>query len=185
MKKISSRMILFSIAATVTLFLISCAKKVILTPMESTTSTITAEKASSAAADPAIAYVSNNNLMVMNADGSNQTVISSGGASTPSWSPDAHSLVFARSGGLWIIDVAVVNGVPTGSNLHQIPFTLAGTQGNPSWSPLGDRIAFTNTTSPAYDRNIYTVSPSGGDLVIVYTSASGLTPRQPDWSPDE
>lgn len=168
------------------LFFAGCTKKdTAFMPATNVVSTQAERIASTAPADPAIAYVNNNNLMVMNADGSNQTVIVSAGAATPSWSPDAHSIVFTRAGGLWIVDVSVVNGVPVGSNLHKIPFTLPGTQGSPSWSPAGDSIAFTNASAGTdYDRNIYTISPAGGTPDTAYTSPNGLYPRQPDWNPD-
>src|SRR5438046_898469 len=144
---------LFSCTAIISLFFWSCAKKDTITfPPETSPSITAAEKTSSATADPAIAYVNNNKLMVMNTDGSNQTVIvSSTSIGAPSWSPDAHSIVFPgiinAVNSLWIVDVAVVNGIPTGSNLHRVTINLAGTQGSPSWSPLGDAIAFTNATS--------------------------------------
>jgi len=190
MKKLLSRFVFFSGSIIIAFMLNGCTKKdTISTPGESETFATTIEKASSPAADPAIAYVNNNKLMVMNTDGSNKTVIASGTSiGAPSWSPDAHSIVFPGTvnavNGLWVVDVAVVNGVPTGSNLHKITINLAGTPGSPSWSPLGDLIAFTNSTSPDYDRNIYTIAPTGGTPTIVYTSATELFPRQPDWSPD-
>ncbi|HUS03351.1 MAG TPA: hypothetical protein VMY77_16540 [Chitinophagaceae bacterium] len=186
MKKNLNIPVLLFCALLVSLFFAGCTKKDnSVTPATNVASTQAQRIGSTAPADPAIAYVSNNNLMVMNADGSNQTVIVSGGAGAPSWSPEAHSIVFTRAGGLWIVDVSVVNGVSTGSNLHRIPFTLSGTQGSPSWSPAGDLIAFTNASAGSeYDRNIYTISPAGGTPAIVYTSANGLSPRQPDWSPD-
>ena len=47
----------------------------------------------------AIAFVRNGDLVVMNADGSNQTVVYSGSGrgATPSWSPDEKSIVFHES----------------------------------------------------------------------------------------
>ncbi len=152
-------------------------------------------------ADPAIAFVQRgtsgnpDKLFVMNASGTHQTLIATGASfsfSHPSWSPDARSVAFAGTiggvGGIWIIDVAVVNDVPTGSNLRQVPINLPGTSGGPrapAWSPLGDLIAFmAGDTGTAYDRNIYVVPPTGGTATVVHTSASCCYPIHSDWSPD-
>jgi Tol biopolymer transport system component len=145
------------------------------------------------AADPAIAFVNGSKLFVMNADGSNQTVLVEGEKFTllshPSWAPDGGSIVFAgtpagREKGIWIVDVAVVDGTPAGSNLRKVPIDLVGSQGSPAWSPTGGTIAFTNATGPEFDRSIYVVPVTGGVPSAVYTSAPGLDPGQPDWSPD-
>ena len=45
-------------------------------------------------ANPAIAFIKNLALWVMNADGSNQTQIFNGANGRPSWSPDGHSIAF-------------------------------------------------------------------------------------------
>src|SRR6185437_2574067 len=65
-------------------------------------------------ANPAIAYRYRSDLKVMNADGSNQTTIVSGGGPGV-WSPDGKRLLFQHPGGLSLVDVSVVNGKPTGS----------------------------------------------------------------------
>jgi Tol biopolymer transport system component len=147
-------------------------------------------------ADPAIAFVeggTTNKLLVMNASGTHRTVIATGSSfGHPSWSPDARSIAFGGtiggSGGIWIIDVAVMNDVPTGSNLRRVPINLPGTSGGPwgpDWSPLGDLIAFiASDTGTAYDRNIYVVPPNGGTAAVVHTSGSCCYPTHPDWSPD-
>jgi len=130
-------------------------------------------------ADPAIVSVTGTNrrtnLHVMNADGSNFTTIFSNSYNdswrmSPSWSPDGGSIAFIRSTGpsnaivteISAIDVDVVNGVPTGTNLRALfagrfsPFETA-------WSPLGDQIAYIHGTS------IKTIPAAGGDPLVVYT----------------
>lgn len=197
MKQISSWFALFSCAALAGLLLGSCTKKdKVLNPQSvSNTFSTVVEKAPTPPvppADPAIAYVVTGTvpkLMVMNADGSNQTVIQTGTSiGQPSWSPDAHSIVFTGTiggqNGILIVDVSVVNGIPTGSNLRPIP--INNVTNKPSWarwSPLGDLIVF-RATSSEYDRNIYTIPPTGGTATIVYTSPTGISPTHPDWSPD-
>lgn len=144
------------------------------------------------AADPAIAYITtvtsghtqSNALMVMNTDGSNQTLLVSGIGGLPSWSPDGHSILFTGTvngvkNSFGIIDVTVVNGKVIASNLRRIPITQSGVVNGGRWSPLGDLIVFIFE-----DKNVYTVPPTGGTASIVYTSPAGLTPFDPEWSQD-
>jgi Tol biopolymer transport system component len=141
-------------------------------------------------ANPEIAYVidgGNANLIaVMNADGSNQTQVysgSNGNFFTPSWSPlgsgtqlDPYSIAFECCGGLWRIDVAVVNGVPQGSNEIIL---LSGDYFNPAWSPAGDEIAV-----DGYATGIFVVPAGGGAAQTLYTPPAGRLARYPTWSPD-
>ena len=76
-------------------------------------------------ADPAIAYISSPSVLsVMNADGSNQTEVFSLGTtmSDLSWSPDGGSIAFRTNppSRLFVIDVSVVDGVPTAGNLTKL-----------------------------------------------------------------
>lgn len=138
-------------------------------------------------ADPAIALASGG-LMVMNADGSNQTVIIQVDkfteAAEVSWSPDARSIVFdAQIGGvtgIWITDVSVVNGKAVGSNLRLLD--PGGGYGWSAWSPVGDLIVLTHGSGDT--NGLYVVPPTGGTPTLVYMSAPGFIPTMPDWSPD-
>jgi len=142
-------------------------------------------------ANPAIAYVidgGNANLIaVMNADGSNQTQVYSGGNLNfflPSWSPlgsgtqlDPYSIAFeVCCTSLRRMDVAVVNGVPQGSNEIIL---ASGGYFNPAWSPTGDEIAV-----DGYDTGISVVPAGGGAAQTLYTPPAGRLARYPTWSPD-
>ena len=84
-------------------------------------------------ADPAIAYGSRTGkgfkvtygLGVMNADGTNQTVIAAAtDAPHPAWSPDGHSILYhTTTYGISRVDVSVVNGVPQASAPVTLPIT--------------------------------------------------------------
>jgi len=140
-------------------------------------------------ADPAIAFVqtgTTDKLMVMNADGSNATVIHSvqGILGPPSWSPDGRAVAFVEGSSLWRIDVAVVNGVPQGSNLTLLLANQPSVPRNfsiPAWSPLGDGIVVVQIESPA---ELWVVPASGGMPEVVYQAPPGEGLRSPTWSPD-
>ena len=95
------------------------------------------------AADPAIAYRDGGKLMVMNADGSNQTLLFDTGDYThlgkPDWSPDGTRLVFwsdVQGRGIYTIKV-------DGTGLSKVISTsVAFAVSRPVWSPDGGRIAF-------------------------------------------
>jgi Tol biopolymer transport system component len=91
--------------------------------------------------DPAIVYIDNSQLMVMNADGTNKRVVWGAArdvSRAPDWSPDATQLVFVRqparkSPGLFLINL-------DGSGLCQLA-TLRESSNllnmvRPAWSPL-------------------------------------------------
>ena len=125
-----------------------------------------------------IAYVANptgsttGELMVMNADGSNQRPIDTDlgpNVTTPSWSPDGTQVVVSAFGDLYAVPVAGGRSRLVASN---------GT--NPTWSPDGSLIAFTRGTT-----TIMLVHPDGSDLHALVPSGTGNTANpQISWSPD-
>ena len=190
MKQLSLWFAFFASAVLAGLLPVSCTKENgALDPLSMSNKTSMAANKpspppSTSPADPAIAYEDRGTgkVMVMNADGSNQTVVASGGL--PSWSPNGHSIFFEGSvggvGGFAIVDVAVTTGNKViASNLRHVPITQPGTANGGRWSPLGDQIVFIFE-----DQNVYTIPPTGGTAKIVYTSPAGLMPFDPEWSQD-
>ena len=121
----------------------------------------------------------------MNADGSNQTMLTSGHIdSDPAWSPDGTKVVFARQSGQ-LEDIYSVNA--DGSGL-----TLLTTQGtDPAWSPDGSKIAFArmtpcspvNACSVEDTMNIRLMNPDGtGQAAVTTRPVAGEF--DPQWSPD-
>ena len=149
-------------------------------------------------ADPAIVYTTGTGhgpssipaLGVMNADGSNQTVIfsSAAGAGSPSWAPfgdgtptNPYAVAFQSNCQIMRIDVAVVNGVPQGSNFQTLPSSFSTCPQNPAWSPRGDSIAV-SAGSPA---SLWLIPAGGGPGArSVYTPPAGSHVIWSAWSPD-
>lgn len=140
-------------------------------------------------ADPAIAFAKSGTtyqLVVMNADGSNQTTIYKAAnfrsISSPSWSPAGNQIAFYQTSPaeLWVIDVVVQNGVPKGQNARVLvpnspyyPTTLA-------WSSLNQEIVF--VSGPNHD-SLAVVPATGGTPQIIYTEPNGLPLVDPTWNP--
>jgi len=120
----------------------------------------------------------NNEVYVMNADGSGQTNLTNNPAADiePAWSPDGSKIVFssARDGDF---EIYVMNADGTG----QIPRTdNAGSDNSPAWSPDGTQIAFASTRDGDYD--IYVMNADGtGQTPLTDNAAFDYGPV---WSPD-
>jgi dipeptidyl aminopeptidase/acylaminoacyl peptidase len=142
-------------------------------------------------ADPVIAVVTPtgrgyNDLVVMNADGSNKVEVLEGySLDTPSWSPDGSSIAFSEYyDELWTIDVVLdEDGKPIGVNKF---FILDRMQGNPEWSPGGpyaDHILITRYPDEGgYAHTLEVVPTGGGNPIELYTDPA-VTLWNAVWSP--
>ncbi len=152
--------------------------------------------------DPAIAYAmesnfSNFDIMVANADGSNQTIVVPGGQGGqnlanfgPSWAPDGQWLAFCRGDdgvnptGIYVssldgTDVQLVSEQPEGWSRGRCT----------SWSPDGEWIAFDNYDGVSHELFVTKVDWSDGtpefqDQPVQLTDTPGRTEWEPSWAPD-
>jgi len=133
-------------------------------------------------------------IFVMGATGENPRRIVEPSAWESAWSPDGRSLAYSTAfwtspynrtgqGELWIVDVA--------SRERRMidttdPADSANTSGwasdavSPDWSPDGTRIAYWGVRGGT--RDIYTVSPAGGDVINITDDVH--TDWNPIWGPD-
>ena len=109
-----------------------------------------------APAGDAIAFVSGDDIAIVNIASGEVTVVASEGENwDPSWSPDGERLAFAseRDGSscdLWICPAA------EGGGANAIQLTdWSFDEWDPSWSPSGDEICFGVTWSGAYSASIW------------------------------
>lgn len=114
-----------------------------------------------------------NDIYVMNADGSGQSDIAAldgDDSHSPSWSPSGARIVFVRDlNDAAGEDLYVVNA--DGSDAHRI-VTAPGFDNSPAWSPDGKLIAYAHGTL------LRTVRPDGSGMRTLAKNAG-----QPSWSP--
>jgi len=138
--------------------------------------------------DPAIAYIVNGDLMVMNADGTNRLTLVKEERllynRQPSWSPDGSQLVFVRDDGFYQGWIYVVN--KDGSNLHQVVELSNYSGADPVWSPapLADgqyKILFSDQLVWGGQSDLFLVNLDGSRLVNLTNTPE--TEFYPTWNP--
>jgi Tol biopolymer transport system component len=119
-------------------------------------------------------------IYTMNADGSNQTQLTSDLINqTPEWTPDGR-IVFAHRTGLGAWDIWIMNA--NGSHQHQIT-SLGGASIWPSPSPKGGKVAFASDYTGQW--HIYTIGYDGSGLrQITPAIPDGTSDWSPEWSPN-
>jgi Tol biopolymer transport system component len=118
-----------------------------------------------------IAYSGEQEIWVMNADGSGKTDITctTEAEIQPAWSPDGTKIAYVRSGDVWAMNA-------NGSG--QTPLT--GTPQNesqPDWSPDGTKIVYQKGAAAIWVMN----ADGSGQTGLVTTGPGG---KEPAWSPD-
>ncbi len=122
-------------------------------------------------------------VAVMNADGTDRTVLTSGDHhnSQPAWSPDGRQIVFRRSvpgdnlsGDIWVMGA-------DGSSPHSL-LALPGDERYPSLSPDGTRLVFTTHPTAPDDVEIAVADVAGGGAFAITDNV--VFDSSPSWSPD-
>jgi Tol biopolymer transport system component len=116
-------------------------------------------------------------LHVMNADGTNHTVL--GWGYSPDWSPDGTRIAYGGAGGIFVMNADGSNPIPLTSD------TTGVFDDEPAWSPDGSKIAFSRSTgaggSTTYQ--IFVMNADGSNLNSPTSGTPGKC-MSPCWSPD-
>ena len=121
-------------------------------------------------------------LFVMEADGSNQTRLTSGESVAPVWSPDGCKIVFRQ----WLGEIDVINADGSDQTVV-VPRTGVGGPGfhyRSHFSPDGARILFTGRGLSSRNRDFFVVDADGSNPVNLTNNTGVSMDWEPSWSPD-
>ena len=121
-------------------------------------------------------------LFVMEADGSNQTRLTSGEILAPVWSPDGCKIVFRQ----WLGEIDVINADGSDQTVV-VPRTGVGDPGShfrSHFSPDGARILFRGRGLSSRNRDFFVVDADGSNPVNLTNNTGVDMDWEPSWSPD-
>ena len=118
---------------------------------------------------------SGSGVSVINADGSNELLLSGGGA--PAWSPDGTKIAYRGTSGIWTMDANGANQVRIVADVINFPLCCDLVFENPAWQPVAQPPnTFSISGQVTYDNapmSGVTVNLSGTTNAAVLTDAVG------------
>ncbi len=126
--------------------------------------------------------LSNQEIWVMNADGSSQTRLTTrtGSDLVPQWSPDGSRIAWTAilpgsNYHVWVMDADGQNPI----DLTTVTFGSAVKESAPAWSPTGTQILFASTRDQSPNYDVYKMQADGTGVIRLTTAAGN--DAAPDW----